>query len=112
MPILYFNLEAQTTGQVVSSGPVDLIAVVVNTATATSVITVFDGMNATTTGLPKVATIDGGTVGNFFYGCVLRNGLTVSMATATAKITVIYDQYTYEPGDLEGVGQPPYVNLP
>jgi len=111
MPILYFNLEAQGT-QVVSSGPVDLIAVVVNTATAASVITVFDGMNTTTTALSKVATIDGSVAGNFFYGCVCRNGLTVTMATATAKITVIYDQYTYEPGDLQGIGEPPYVNLP
>lgn len=111
MAVLYNNIEALGT-TIVATGPVDLIAVVVNTAAATSVVSVFDGQNLTTSALPKVATIDGGTVGNFFYGCILRNGLTVTMATAAAKITVIYDEYIFDPKVEDTTGYPPYVNLP
>jgi hypothetical protein len=109
VPWLYNNLAAQST-VVVSSGPVDLIAVVVGTAAAGSVVTVFDGVNTTTTGLPVVATIDASATGNFFFGCICRSGITVTMSGGTAKITTIFDQYGYEPGDLEAIGQPPYVD--
>lgn len=95
MPLVYKNIEAQGT-TVVSGGISDLIAVVVNTATASSVVTVFDGNTTTTTNLPVVATIDASGQGNFFYGCVCQGGIVVTMATATSKITVIYDQYPSE----------------
>jgi hypothetical protein len=85
----YRNLTTQTTVSV-SPAPVDLIAVIVNTAAASAVVTVYDG---TSSGAPAIATIDASATGNFFYNCACINGLTVVTSGGNANVTVIYDGY-------------------
>lgn len=69
--------------------PADLMAIVVGTGTATSVVTVYNG---TSTSAPVVALIDAATA-NFYQfgeeGIHCPAGLFVKMTTAAAKVTVI-----------------------
>jgi len=87
----YRNLAATST-VILNGGPCDLIAVVVNTAAASAVVSVFDGVGLTTTGMRPVATIDASATGNFFYGNRCQNGLTVTLSGGNANVTVVFDQ--------------------
>lgn len=95
MPLLHFNIPAVQQTARVSGGATDLIAIVVNTAAASAVVTVFNGANATnvTSSLDKVATIDASATGNFFYGSVCRNGLTVTLSGGNADVTIVHEPY-------------------
>jgi hypothetical protein len=84
----YRNITALST--VTIPGPCDLIAVVVNTAAASAVVAITDGVTA---GSRPVASIDASATGNFFYGCECKNGITAVLSGGTANVTVILDQY-------------------
>jgi hypothetical protein len=86
----YRNITTQTT-VFISPAPVDLIAIVVNTAAVAAVVTVSDG--ATATNATTIATIDASATGNFFYNCACLNGLTVALSGGSANVTVVYDGY-------------------
>jgi hypothetical protein len=86
----YRNITTQTT-VFVAPAPCDLIAVVVNTAAASAVVTVSDGSVAANA--PTIATIDASATGNFFYNSACINGLTVAQSGGSANVTVIYDDY-------------------
>ena len=100
MDIHYFHLASQIT---VTAAPPNstLVSVIVNKGAAGATVTVFDGNNPTsTTASSTVATIDAGNPGNFFYGCVLRAGITATMASGSADVTINY-QLPDEGGDIE-----------
>jgi hypothetical protein len=92
----YRNMTTQTT-IFVAPAPVDLIAVVVNTAASAAVVTASDG--ATASNAPVIATIDASATGNFFYNCACINGLTVAVSGGNANVTVIYDAYYGDDGE-------------
>ena len=80
------NITTQTTVNI-STAPCELVAVIINTAAASAVATVFDSPTSTGT---KIATIDASATNNFFYGNACRSGLTVVTSGGSADITVIY----------------------
>ena len=64
-----------------------LFSIVVGTATATSVVTVYNG--SSTSGEVK-AVIDAASLGSYdFSGARFPNGLFVKMTTAAAKVSVV-----------------------
>jgi hypothetical protein len=82
----YKNLES--TAAVSVAGPVRLHRVIINTATATAVVKVYDG---TSTSGTLVATIDGASKSNHdFGGALLAGGLYVDQTVAASKLTVVY----------------------
>jgi hypothetical protein len=95
----YFHIASQATF-VVAPPNSTLICVTVNKGAASAAVTVFDGNNTTTTGLSTVGIIDASAAGNFFYGHTQRAGITVTQATGSADLTVIY-QLPDEAGDIE-----------
>lgn len=71
-----------------SGGDVKLYAINVSTATATAVVTVYNG-NSTSD--PVVDVIDAASKGtSHYYGALFPNGLYVKQTTAGAKVSVIY----------------------
>jgi hypothetical protein len=92
----YRNIATQNTF-IVAGASVDLVAVVVNTAAASAVVTVYDSRDTTVGNVPTIATIDASAVGNFFYGCQCDRGILVVTSGGNANVTIIYD--TYGPGD-------------
>lgn len=89
---LYRHLN--TLGTVVVFGPpADLIAVVVNTAVAAAVATVFDANETNTTALTTVAVVDASATGTYFYGAQCLGGIVVQLATGAADLTIIYEPY-------------------
>jgi hypothetical protein len=87
----YRNISTLST-VTLNGGPCDLIAIVVNTAAASAVVTVYDGVGAGTTVMRQVAAIDASATGNFFYGNRCQNGLTVTLSGGTANVTAVFDQ--------------------
>lgn len=74
-----------------ANGAARLWAVVINKATATAVVNVYNG---TTTSDPQVASIDAGTAGprTVEYGGLLcQKGIFVDQITAAADVTIIYE---------------------
>jgi hypothetical protein len=88
----YRNVATQNTF-FVAGASVDLVAVVVNTAAASAVCTVYDSNTTTAGNVPTIATIDASAVGNFFYGCHCDRGILVVTSGGNANITIIYDTY-------------------
>ena len=72
-----------------ANGAAKLVAVVVNKATATAIINVYNG---TSTSDPQIASIDGNAVGNRdYWGLLCPKGIFVDQVTAAADVTIIYE---------------------
>ena len=83
----YFPINSQTTLQVASVA-CSLICVTVNKGAASALVQIFDGTNAN--GIDITAGgIDASAAGNFFFGNVCPNGLTVKQSGGSANVNFI-----------------------
>lgn len=82
-------LSANSTTTVVAQGPAFLGLITINTATASSVITVYDDVTAVAAN--KIATVDGNVKGTTAYFGRCKRGITVVTSGATTDCTITYD---------------------
>jgi hypothetical protein len=87
-PFKYTNITTDTT-TTVKSGIGLLHAVVINTAAATEVITIFDNTAASGTKIGTITVVAGQAV-TVFYDVGFNTGLTIQTATAASDITVVW----------------------
>lgn len=85
----YKNITTQTT-TVIKRGSGVLHAVTLNTPVATSVITIYDGIDTTGTKIATYTVAASPQPSSVVYDVVFTVGLTVVTATATTDLTVSY----------------------
>lgn len=83
----YKNLTAAGTTTSIAPGPAVLVGVTVNTAAASSTVTIYDNTAASGN---KIATIDSSQLGNFSYFVRAKKGITVVIAGGNPDITLSY----------------------
>ncbi|MFA5071995.1 MAG: hypothetical protein WC511_06630 [Candidatus Pacearchaeota archaeon] len=94
MPNIYTNITAAApTTTAITTGPVILSGLMINKATATGVITIYDGIDTTGTVVATItspATLLQNQLSIDYHDICLKKGLTIVTATAAQDITVSY----------------------
>lgn len=84
----YKNIAATTTGTIINTGEGVLYSITFNTPTATSVITIYDGISTSGTKIGTITVPTSPMATTLFYNVQYLVGLYIVMATANSDITL------------------------